>query len=32
MTDRPAYERAKQIDAQLIADMQAAQSAQPQPA
>ena len=32
MTDRPAYERAKQIDAQLIADMQAAQPAQPQPA
>jgi len=29
MTDRPAYERAKQIDGQLIAEMQAAQ---PQPA
>ena len=32
MTDRPAYERAKQIDAKLIAEMQAAQPAQPQPA
>jgi glutathione S-transferase len=32
MTDRPAYERAKQIDARLIAEMQAAQPAQPQPA
>ena len=32
MTDRPAYERAKQIDARLIAEMQAAQPTQPQPA
>ena len=32
MTDRPAYERAKQIDTKLIAEMQAAQPAQPQPA
>jgi glutathione S-transferase len=32
MTDRPAYERAKQIDAKLIAEMQAAHPAQPQPA
>jgi glutathione S-transferase len=32
MTDRPAYERAKDIDGKLIAEMQAAQPAQPQPA
>jgi glutathione S-transferase len=29
MTDRPAYERAKQLDAQLLAEIQAQQ---PQPA
>jgi glutathione S-transferase len=32
MTDRPAYHRAKEIDGKLIAEMQAAQPAQPQPA
>jgi glutathione S-transferase len=32
MTDRPAYERAKEIDGKLIAEMQAAQSQAPQPA
>jgi glutathione S-transferase len=29
MTDRPAYERAKEIDAKLIAEIQAAQAPQP---
>ena len=32
MTDRAAYNRAKEIDGKLIAEMQAAQPAQPQPA
>ena len=32
MTARPAYARAKEIDGKLIAEMQAAQPAQPQPA
>jgi len=32
MTDRPAYERAKEIDGKLAAEMQAAAAAQPQPA
>jgi len=32
MTDRDAYRRAKEIDGKLIAEMQAAQPAQPQPA
>jgi glutathione S-transferase len=32
MTDRPAYKRAHEIDGKLIAEMQAAQPAQPQTA
>jgi glutathione S-transferase len=32
MTDRDAYRRAKEIDSRLIAEAQAAQAAQPQPA
>jgi hypothetical protein len=32
MTDRPAYHRAKEIDGKLIAELQAAQPPQPQPA
>jgi len=32
ITDRDAYRRAKEIDGKLIAEMQAAQPAQPQPA
>jgi hypothetical protein len=32
MTDRPAYERAKEIDGRLIAEIQAQQAQAPQPA